>query len=219
MFRSLAVLAYPIAGDTAERPLLAVWIALALASIVPVLPLLPVVGYLTRVLVASERGDSLPAFFDDARTLLRRSLGGTLLVVLFIGIPLAALLVTVYGILSIDSGSDVPTVRFLAGSTAVLFIGLFGLYLLPVSLTSYGREGSLRESLSLTTLRRIGGHGAYFFGWATGCVVLSFAAAIGTTLYSVSRLGPFLAAFVFGYGLLVTTHLWGHAVGRARRFA
>ena len=213
----VTILRAPIHSDTAERPLLAVWLALALSWIVPVLPLVLVVGYVARALVATERGDGLPAFFTDGRSLLARSLGGSLLCVVFLGVPALALLVTVYGALWGTSASEgIPVARLLAGSTAELLFGLVGLYLAPIALTTYGQTGSIRDSLALGTLRSLGGHGAYFFGWTIGCVTLSMAAALASLLTGVPQVGPLLAAFALAYGLLVTTFVWGRAIGRAR---
>ncbi|WP_096394401.1 DUF4013 domain-containing protein [Halorubrum trapanicum] len=214
---SIAAVTYPIAGDARERPLLAVWLLFALSVVVPVLPALPVVGYLVRVLTASERGDSMPLFLSDGRTLARRSLGGTAVCLVFLGIPFAALLVTLYGVVTLDPGSNAPVGRILAGSTAVLFLGVLGTYLVPVSLITYGREGSLRRAFSAAALRPVAGHAAYFFGWTLGFTALVVAVGVGGALFTVSRAGPLFGTFVLAYGLLVTAYLWGRAVERARR--
>ncbi|TKX75971.1 DUF4013 domain-containing protein [Halorubrum sp. GN11_10-6_MGM] len=214
---SIAAVTYPIAGDAAERPLLAVWLLLALSVVVPVLPAVPVVGYLVRVLVASERGDSIPEFLADGRTLVRRSLGGLVVCLVFLGVPFAALLVTLYGIVSLEPGANAPVGRILAGSTAVLLVGILGTYLAPISLTTYGREGSLRRAFSPAALRPVAGHAAYFFGWTLGFTALVVTAGVGGALFTVSRAGPLFGTFVLAYGLLVTAYLWGRAVERAKR--
>ena len=214
---SIAVVTYPIAGDAAERPLLAVWLLLALSVEVPVLPAIPVVGYLVRALAASGRGDPLPAFLADGRTLLRRSLGGSVVCLVLLGVPFAALLVTLYGIVSLEPGADAPVGRILAGSTAVLFVGLLGTYLLPVSLTTYGRTGSLRRALSPSALRPVAGHAAYFFGWTLGFTAVVVTVGVSGALFTLSRIGPFAGTFVLAYGLLATVYLWGRAVERAGR--
>lgn len=218
MRSSFATFASPIDGEAAERPLLAVWLALALSLIVPLLPLFPVVGYLVHALAATERGDGFPAFFQDTRGLLRRSFAGSLCCLLFLGLPLVALLVTVNGIVTMDAGAgDVPTVQFLAGSTATLLAALLGFYLLPIALTTYGREQSLRRALSLGSFRDVGGHGAYFFGWTIGCAALTLAAGLAGGLFSVPQLGPLLGTLVLAYGILVTVGIWGRSIARARR--
>lgn len=214
---SIAAVSYPVAGEAGERPLLAVWLLLALSVVVPVLPAVPVVGYLVRALAASERGDSLPPFLADGRTLLRRSLGGLLVCLVFLGVPFAALLVTVYGIVTLEPGTNPPAGRILAGSTVVLFVGLVGIYLAPVALTAYGRDGSLRRAFSGATLRPVAGHAAYFFGWTLGFTALVVTVGIGGALFTLSRIGPLAGTFVLAYGLLVTVYLWGRAVERARR--
>ncbi|RLM63082.1 DUF4013 domain-containing protein [Halorubrum sp. Atlit-26R] len=214
---SIAAVTYPIAGDARERPLLAVWLLFALSVVVPVLPALPVVGYLVRVLTASERGDSIPAFLSDGRTLVRRSLGGTAVCLVFLGVPFAALLVTLYGVVGLEPGSNPPVGRILAGSTAVLFLGIAGTYLAPISLTTYGREGSLRRAFSPAALRPVAGHAAYFFGWTLGFTALVVTVGVGGALFTLSRLGPLAGTFVLAYGLLVAAYLWGRAVERAKR--
>ena len=216
---STAAVTYPVAGDLGERPLLAVWLLLALSVVAPVLPLpaIPVVGYLVRVLAASERGDSLPPFLADGWTLLRRSLGGSAVCAVFLGVPFAALLVTLYGIVSLEPGADAPVGRILAGSTAVLFLGIVGTYLAPIALTAYGREGSLRQAFSPDALRPVAGHAAYFFGWTLGFTALVVTVGIGGALFTLSRIGPLAGTLVLAYGLLVTAYLWGRAVERAKR--
>ena len=98
---STAAVTYPIAGDAAERPLLAVWLLLALSVVVPVLPAVPVVGYLVRVLAATERGESIPPFLAEPRTLARRSVGGAVVSLAYLGVPFAALLVTLLSVATI----------------------------------------------------------------------------------------------------------------------
>ncbi|QWC18800.1 DUF4013 domain-containing protein [Halorubrum sp. 2020YC2] len=214
---SIAAATYPIAGDAAERPLLAVWLLLALSVALPVLPAVPVVGYLVRVLAASERGDAIPPFLSDARTLLRRSLGGLVVCLAFLGVPFAALLVTLYGVVTLEPGANAPVGRILAGSTVVLFVGLLGAYLAPISLTAYGRTGSLRRAFSSDALRPVAGHPAYFFGWTLGFTALVVTVGVGGALFSLSRIGPLAGTLVLAYGLLVTAYLWGRAGERARR--
>jgi len=214
---STAAVTYPIAGDAAERPLLAVWLLFALSVVVPVLPAVPVVGYLVRVLAASERGESIPPFLSEPRTLLRRSVGGAVVSLAFLGVPFAALLVTLYGVVSLEPGANAPVGRILAGSTAVLFLGIFGTYLAPIALTAYGREGSLRTAFSPAALRPVAGHAAYFFGWTLGFTALVVTVGLAGALFTVSRAGPLFGTFVLAYGLLVAAYLWGRAVERARR--
>jgi hypothetical protein len=214
---STTAVTYPVSGEARERPLLAVWLLFALSVVVPVLPALPVVGYFVRVLAAGERGDAMPLFLADGRTLVRRSLGGTAVCLAFLGVPFAALLVTLYGVVTLEPGADAPVVVILAGSTVVLFIGVIGLYLVPVSLTTYGREGSLRRAFTVNALRPVAGHAAYFFGWTLGFTALVVAVGVGGALFTFSRAGPLFGTFVLAYGLLVAAYLWGRAVERARR--
>ncbi|WP_096592612.1 DUF4013 domain-containing protein [Halorubrum ezzemoulense] len=214
---SIAAVTYPIAGDAAERPLLAVWLLFALSVVVPVLPAVPVVGYLVRVLAASERGESIPPFLSEPRTLVRRSIGGAVVCLAYLGVPLAALLVTLYGVVSLEPGANAPVGRILAGSTAVLFLGILGTYLAPIALTVYGREGSLGGAFSPDAVRPVAGHAAYFVGWTLGFTALVVTVGVGGALFTLSRLGPLAGTLVLAYGLLVAAYLLGRAVERARR--
>lgn len=214
----LATLTYPVAGDRAERPLLSCWVALLLAAIVPVVPLIPVAGYLLRVLDAAENDEEAPAFLAEPKALLQRGLGVTALSVVYLAVPVAGLVVTVSGALGRDvAPGGFGTVVFYAGSTAVLWIALFAAYLLPVALSTYGRTGRLRDGFDTSALRSVGAHGAYFVRWVAGAATFAVAAGVGTASLAVPNLGPVIAAFFLAYGLILTAYVWGRGIALARR--
>lgn len=215
-----ALLGYPVAGERGEQPLLACWILVLASFVVPVLPLVPVVGYLVRVLVAGADDDAAPAFLAAPVALLRRGVGGLLVAVASLLVPAIAVVVTVYGAAEGRTVTD-PTfatgIAFYAGSTAVLCLALAGAYLCPVALYGYGRTGSLRGAVDVGAIRRVGGHAAYFTRWATGLVVLLVASAVASAALGIPRAGPVVAALLASYGAVLATHLWGRGIGLAER--
>lgn len=214
---AVETLTYPISGPGRERPLVATWALVLAGFLLPLLPWILAVGYLVRVLDASDRGDPAPRFFADARAYLRDALGGTALTVLFLAGPFLALLITVYGarfgVEGVEPGNT-PTLLIYAGSTVVLAVALLGSYLLPVALFRFGRTGSLRSALSGRWLRLAGLHGAYFAGWTLGAVLGLTGVGLAVRLFSVGRIGPPIAALVLAHAGIVTAYVWGRALSR-----
>lgn len=211
------MLAYPVGGAAGERPVLAGWILILLAFLVPVLPLIPLLGYLVAVLAASERGDDAPPFLARPRHLLWRGLLATVVLAVYLAIPAIVLVVTVFGAVTVGGLRDagfVATVTIYAGSTAVLTLSLAGLYLCPVGLGRLGAEGRLRAAFDGAALRSVGGHAAYFVAWVVGALVLGFAGLVATTALSITRLGPVVASLVLAYGSILAVHLWGRGLAR-----
>lgn len=216
--RVWAALSYPVSGDATERPLLVAWVLVLLADVVPVLPLLPLYGYLLEVLVASERGTPPHPFLPDIPRLIVRGAEAAVVAVAYLAVPLVVLLVTVYGATTAVSGglTGTPSVlTFYAGSTAVLCIAFVGAYLCPIGLLRLGTEGSVRAAFDPATLRRVGGHAGYFAGWTAGSILLGVAGALGVGISSIPRVGPVVAALVIAYGAMVAFHVWGRGAARA----
>lgn len=213
-------LAYPVSGATTERPLLACWVLVLLGFLVPVLPLIPFVGYLVRVLVVSARGDpDPPAFLDDLSGLVRLGLGGTVVAVGYLAVPVVLLLVTVNGALGFSGELDgfVESLLFFSGSTIVLTLSLVAVYLFPVALISYGRERRLRAAVDRATVLSLPRRLNVFVGWAIGFVVVSVGAGVATAVLGRFRLGPVLASLVVAYTLVLASQYIGRAVARAER--
>lgn len=212
-----ALLRYPVGGQEAERPLVASWICILVSFLLPVVPLVPVVGYLVAVIDASDRDESAPAFLLEPWTILRRGIGGTLLAVVFLAGPFVALAITVYGATygtrTVDPGTT-PTLVVYAGSTVVLTFALVGAYLLPIALFRYGRTGSLKAAFSRTWHRGAATHGAYFAGWTLGAVILFLGIALGVGLFSIDPVGPILAALAVAHASILAAHVWGRALAR-----
>lgn len=213
-------LRYPVSGARSERPLLACWILVSLGFLVPVLPLIPFVGYLVRVLVSSARGDrDPPAFLADVSGLVRLGVGGSVVIVGYLAVPLVLLLVTVNGALGFAGELDgfVESLLFFSGSTIVLLVSLLAVYLLPVALISYGRARRLRAAVDRATVLSLPRRLNVFVGWAIGFTVVSVGAGVATAVFGFSRLGPVLAALVITYTLVLASQYIGRAVARVER--
>lgn len=224
--------AYPFGGPERERPFVVLWILLLLVTatrrlryvdavgVVGVIGLLtPIAGYQVRLLVASENGDPAPAVLADFRGLLRRGVGGLSISACYLVVPVVLLAVTIYGALYTDRAPDPTSVSSLvvyAGSTAVLSASLVGAYLLPIALAAYGRTGSLRAAFSRDALRAVATKGAYFAGWTAAVGSFGFVAAVAASVAGVARVGPVVATALLAYASMVTTHVWGRALARAR---
>lgn len=225
-------LTYQFGGPERELPVVTVWVCLLLAIAAPILRfvnalgllasvlfLLPVFGYVVRLLVASEDGEEAPSLLDDPLRLLRRGVGGFLVTFVYLAIPFVLLLVTIYGALYTEQTPDpnsFSSITIYAGSTAVLVLALTGAYLLPIALGSYGQERSLRAAFSWSRLRPVITKAAYFAGWTAGVGIFGFVTAIAVNLSSVHRGAPIVATAMVAYTLLFTVHVWGRALARAR---
>lgn len=225
-------LTYPFRGPERERPFLLVWVLLLFAVAAPTLRLVAavaplvaiavavaVVGYLLRVLDASERGEPAPPVLADWTNLVRRGVGGVVVTAAYLAIPLVLLGVTVYGAVYTDRVPDpnsFSSVTIYAGSTAVLTASLLGGYLLPIALSRYVRTGSLRAALSRGEFRALGVDAAYFAGWTAAFGGFLFAVAIAGGLATRHRAGPLVATALVAYAAVLVAFTWGRSLARAR---
>lgn len=225
-------LIYPVGGPERELPVVTVWVCLLLAVAAPmlrfvnalgllasVLFLVPVAGYLVRLLVASEDGEAAPRLLDDPTALLRQGLGGLLVSVVYLAVPFLLLLITIYGALYTEQTPDpnaFSSLTVYAGSTAVLVLSLVGAYLLPIALASYGQAASLRAAFSWSRLRPVITRAAYFAGWTGGVGTFGFVTGIAVAIAGAHRGGPIVGTAIVAYTLLFTVHVWGRALARAR---
>ncbi len=203
MFEALR---YPTRGEHAEKALLAAWLCVLVHSIaLPVLALVPLLGYSTVVLERGE-GDEPPTFLD--RSVLRRGLGASALTVAYGAIPLGTALVTF--VLLAESGREptgVGSVIVLAGSTTVLFVLAAAAYLLPIALANYARSGPLRAGFS--GLVPIATHAAYFVGWCSGSILGLLGLALASALVDLGGVLAVLGSLVGAYVTIVAARRIG----------
>lgn len=205
---------YPVAGPDRERPLLGVWILLMLSGLLPVLPLVPFLGYLIRVLRASATGESAPPIDTDIRRLLVQGLSGSALVVVYLSVPTVVLFLTLSRLQSTLRHSPVgflDGIAFYGGSTAALSLFILGLYLVPAGFFVSERKG-VWAAVRRQRLQPIVASLSYFSYWVMGAAVLGLAGGIGALLLSRPRLGPVLSSFVIAYASLLASHLWGRGI-------
>jgi hypothetical protein len=211
-------LGYPLRGDHAVETLLVGGLCHLLAAFVPVVPLVPVVGYLVCALERRARTDrpdlpeTTPPTFHDPRTVLRRGLGGSLVVVAYLAVPTVVLVVTLGGTVSQSLGR-VPAIGlslgFFTASTVTLLVAVGFAYLLPAGLSAYAVGGSIRYAFDASAVRSIVTDARYFVAWGVASVVLALAGVLFAPLNAVG--GGFFLAF---YAEVVAVGLWGRGVVR-----
>ncbi|MFC3476925.1 DUF4013 domain-containing protein [Halobacterium litoreum] len=196
---------YPLAGD-AETRYLAGWILHLLhALVLPVVPLVWMVGVLGGVARSAARGDDPPAL--DAEGVSRDALRVSLVLAAY-AVPVAGVLAL--GALVLPSGTDVP-----AAPVALLAAGLLGLllpivYVAPASVVHASVSESLRAGFDRERIGRTLGDARYFTRWAAGLGGLA-AAAVAAGALGDYLVGYLLAVYCevfafacFGWGASAT---------------
>lgn len=216
------VFGYPLGGDARERPLVVTWILAMLGFLaVPlaVVAVVPIVGYLVRVVDASATGRAAPSMGGDPRSLLRQGVAGTAVTVGYLAVPLAALLVTVYGAVTTVEGATLSFGEQLVvygGSTAVLLLFVTACFLVPAALAVYAEVGSARAAFTPGLLRPLAGHAAYFSRWMAGAVTFGMAVSLASLALQIRTAGPIVASLVLAYGAVLAAHVWGVGARYAR---
>ncbi|NGM70655.1 DUF4013 domain-containing protein [Natronolimnobius sp. AArcel1] len=201
-------LRYPFRGDHAEKALLAAWLCVFVHTIaLPVIALLPLFGYATRVLA---RGDtsSPPPFLE--RTVLSQSLGAVVVLIAYAVIPVATTIATIY--LFVGNGeppAEADAIFFLFGSTATLIVLAIFAYFLPIGLGNYGRNHTLRASV--TNLTTVAGNAIYFVGWASGTMLFLVGIAISSALVDAGGFFTVLGSFAGAYTVIVASRRIGRS--------
>lgn len=194
---------YPFRGEHAEEALLVGWICLlAHLLFVPLVALVPAIGYLVSVLRSTAAEGSTPPPVEY-RTVLREGAIGSILVVGYGLVPvvIGAVTLELAGAAALDPEAG-GSVLFFVGSTVTLFVLLGFLYALPIALCGYAREG-IRGGVPDPAFGAVAGHGAYFVGWTSGFVILAIGGLVGEALAALPVLGSVLAALWWWYVLLV----------------
>lgn len=211
-------LGYPLAGERADEALVGGWVLYLLAGVVPLVPLVPLLGYYVRVLGTSARRESGPPDIANPGGLILQGLVGTLVVSLYLAVPLAISLGTAGGLVQApqpDSLLDVLVV-YAGGTLTLLVTVLFG-YLLPAALAAYGFTGSVRSAVDRYALKRAATHAAYFYRWWVGFVLLALGISLGGWLWRLHPVARVLAPLPVVYLQLVSCHVWGVGFGAASR--
>lgn len=214
-----APLRYPFRGERAVDALLVGGALHLLTVYVPVVPLIPVLGYLLAVFVAlsgrasTDRFESLPAF-PGVRDVVRTGLGGAVVVASYLLPAAVVLVVTVAGAsqLSLAPGEvGVGTsLGFALGSTTSLLLAIACVYLLPAALANFLARGRIRAAFDTDVLLRAATHGAYFYDVLVGVVAGALLLVVAGATISFA-----VGFFVAFYAELVAVGYWSRGVNRA----
>lgn len=205
---------FPFRGERREGPLVTGWVLVLANGLLPVVPLVPLAGYLLRVLCVSAQGHDIPPpFLEDFWALTRTGVGTLLVGTVYLLAPVTLLGLSVHGAATrgVTDLSVSAMFVILAGATATLVLSSVGVYLLPIGLLSY-TTGDLRAAFAPDRLRSVGGDPQYFLGWVLGVVVITAGFVLALTITHLPVVGQLLASLVVAYAALVVARLWGRAM-------
>lgn len=209
---------FPLRGERRGDAVAAGWLCVLAHGLLPVVPLVPLAGYLLRAMRTSGEGaDAPPSVFADPVALLRTGVGGAALAVAYAG-PAVAVVILTLGGASAGGPLDPSSLLVLVATSVGAVTLLVAAYLLPVALARYAATGSLRAAFATRRLRRVARSGRYLLGWLAAAVVLDAGGLLAVALAGQSGAGAVLAALVAAYALLVGARLLGVSVAAAGGF-
>lgn len=199
------------------------------------LPAVFVAGYLQRVLVRTNAGESAPSF-DDWSDLFAEGLKAIAVTLAYLVVPLVLLagvlgsvLVASFETTSVTGPGTVTDPTAAAESTGLgvlVVLGLLALagiaslvawYVLPAALARLAVEGRLGAAFELRKIAAVVTDGSYATGWLVALVVLVVGGALVGGLASIPILGWALVPFVGFYLNVVAFALYGQAYRDATR--
>jgi len=190
--------------------LLAVWI--------PLLPLVAVAGYLSRVLASTtttgqRQIDPGPPAWRPIRPLLRDGIRLYVAAGAYLVVPVGMLVVTLGGPLEqLDPTRGADGLVFIAGSTVATLLAFALLYPMPAALVAVANEGSLRAAVDTTRIRHATRDAGYLV------TTLLAAGSIGITAVVYRPLNAIAVGFVLAFYVeVVVAAALGGAVARAWR--
>lgn len=165
-------------------------------------------GYWVRVARSSFRGETEPPGIDDPWKLARDGAWASVIHLAYmlpailiglVGVGVGLALVLVPGILG---GSDVAVAgiwtAFLFAMLAFVLLPFVGLayvavvwYVMPISLCRFAHVGEVREVLSFSAIRRVGGDGDYALSWGV-FALMAFGPVVLALFSSFAFVGYFL---------------------------
>ena len=210
------LLAYPI-GQSRRLDALLIGSGLHLLAVwIPVLPLVAVAGYLSRVVAATttarrRRTDpALPAW-RPIRPLFRDGVRLCVAATAYLVVPVGLLVVTLGGPLERlgpTGGSD--GLVFVAGSTVATLLAFALLYPMPAAVVAVAHEGSLRAAVDTTRIGRATRDAGYLV------TTLLTAGGVGLAAAAYRPLNVIAVGFVLAFYVeVVVAAALGGAVARA----
>ncbi|WP_348613072.1 DUF4013 domain-containing protein [Halobaculum rarum] len=185
------------------------------------LPLLPVYGYVVRVIRHSLEDDPRPPTFGDWEELVVDGAKAILVGAVYMLIPGIVGVVTVGGsMVAIATGTRGGAATGIAGLvvggllTAVLSL-LFG-YVAVAAVVAFADEQRVGAAFDLDVLKPVVLSGAYATAWAFSVAVFIGASVLVGVLNGIPILGAVIGAFVFFYAQVVAARLWAGGYVDAR---
>ncbi|ERH11505.1 MAG: hypothetical protein J07HB67_00512 [halophilic archaeon J07HB67] len=222
---------YPLRGPGGVETVLLGGGLHLLAVYLPVVPYVPVVGYLLAVALHTARDHdagrhgapavvTLPPTRGQLRRVFADGLRGTAVAAGYLAVPVAVVAVTLRGVgqlgatangagVSVGGLSAGGTAAVLVGGTAALVSAAVFCYPIPAVLTAVTRRRRLTAALDRDLLRAVATDARYFVGWTTGVAALALGAAVAVQLRAVA-----VGFFVFFYAEVVAAAAWGWGCSR-----
>jgi hypothetical protein len=179
-------------------------------------PLIPVCGYLVRV-VAGAEGEELPPF-GPLSGLLRDGARAAVVAVGYLSVPAVLLVVTFRGAAAAgppESVGLVVVLRVYGGATMTLFVSSAAAFVYPAATAAALRAGRLRAALPGGRLRAACVDRHYFTGWVGAVGLFGVATAVLAALAALGPAGTLVGIGLWYYATLVAAAALGSAHARA----
>lgn len=181
-------------------------------------PILPVLGYLVRVLDRTAGGDLDAPAFDDWETLVVDGLKALAIGIAYLLVPavvLAAFVGTGTLVAATTDFDALGAVLILAGTALTLVAGLAVWYVLPAALARFARVGSMGAAFEFRAIEPVLRSSAYAWGWLYALVILVGGGVVVGAIASVPILGWITAPFVAFYVQVAAYYAYGRGYGEA----
>lgn len=206
-----AALRYPMEHDDWVKTVL-IGGVLSLFSFL-LLPILPVYGYLVRVIRQRLADEPKPPVFDDWGDLFVDGLRALVVIIAYMLVPMVVGTITVGGsIVALATGTEAGAAAGLGGLfvgfllTAVLAL-VFG-YIAAGALVNFVREDSVAAAFDFGTIRQVVTQREYAVAWLFSVAVLVGASIVTGFLNVIPFLGAIVGAFVLFYVEIAAARLW-----------
>ena len=179
-------------------------------------PLIPVCGYLGRVVVGAG-GEELPPF-GPLSGLLRDGARAAVVAVGYLSVPAVLLVVTFRGAAAAgppESVGLVVVLRVYGGATMTLFVSSAAAFVYPAATAAALRAGRLRAALPGGRLRAACVDRHYFTGWVGAVGLFGVATAVLAALAALGPAGTLVGIGLWYYATLVAAAALGSAHARA----
>lgn len=185
------------------------------------IPLLPVYGYIIRVIRHRLEGDRRPPTFGDWEALFVDGVKAFVIGFVYLLIPGIVGTITVGGsIAAMATGTRGGAAAGLAGLglglllTFVLAL-VFG-YVAVAAIVNFAKEGRVGAAFDFATIKPVVFNGDFATAWALSVVVFIGASVVVGILNVIPVLGAVIGAFVIFYAQMVAGHLWAGGYNDAR---